>query len=48
LIGYLRQILGFIGIVDVQTSIRIEGMNIPALAPNAVPKANKAVGALAL
>lgn len=44
---YLRQILGFIGIVDVQT-IRIEGMNIPTLAPNAVPNANKAVGELAL
>jgi len=44
---YLRQILGFIGIVDVQT-IRIEGMNIPALAPDAVPKANNAVEELAL
>jgi len=44
---YLRQILGFIGIVDVQT-IRVEGMNIPALAPDAVPKANKAVEELTL
>jgi FMN-dependent NADH-azoreductase len=44
---YLRQILGFIGIEDVQT-VRVEGMNIPALAPNAVPKANKAVEELAL
>ncbi len=44
---YLRQILSFIGIVDVQT-IRVEGMNIPALAPDAVPKANKAVEELAL
>lgn len=44
---YLRQILGFIGIVDVQT-IRIEGMNIHDLAIDAVPKANKAVEELAL
>jgi len=44
---YLRQILGFIGIADVQT-VRVEGMNIPALASDAVPKANLAVGELAL
>lgn len=44
---YLRQILGFIGVVDVQT-VRVEGMNIPALANDAVPKANKTVEALAL
>jgi FMN-dependent NADH-azoreductase len=44
---YLRQILGFIGIVDVQT-VRVEGMNIPLLAASAVPKANKAVEELAL
>ena len=44
---YLRQILGFIGIADVQT-VRVEGMNIPELAANAVPKANRAVVALAL
>lgn len=44
---YLRQILGFIGIVDVQT-VRVEGMNIPALANDAVPVANKAVEALVL
>ena len=44
---YLRQILGFIGIVDVQT-VRAEGMNIPLLATNAVPKANNAVLELAL
>ncbi|MDR3468833.1 MAG: FMN-dependent NADH-azoreductase [Xanthobacteraceae bacterium] len=44
---YLRQILGFIGITDVQT-LRVEGMNIPALAADAVPKANKAVADLAL
>ena len=44
---YLRQLLGFIGIVDVQT-VRAEGMNIPPLAPSAVPNANKAVDELAL
>jgi len=44
---YLRQILGFIGIVDVQT-VRAEGMNIPLLAADAVPKANEAVEELAL
>jgi FMN-dependent NADH-azoreductase len=44
---YLRQILGFIGIVDVQT-VRVEGMNIPLLAAGAVPKANKSVEELAL
>ncbi len=44
---YLRQILGFIGITDVQT-VRAQGMNIPALAQDAVPKANEAVATLAL
>jgi FMN-dependent NADH-azoreductase len=44
---YLRQILGFIGITDVQT-VRAEGMNIPLLAADAVPKANKALESLAL
>lgn len=44
---YLRQILGFIGIVDVQT-VRVEGMNIPPLAATAVLTANKAVEELAL
>jgi len=44
---YLRQILGFIGIVDVQ-AVRVEGMNIPALAAAAVLIANQAVGELAL
>jgi FMN-dependent NADH-azoreductase len=44
---YLRQILGFIGIVDVQT-VRVEGMNLPLLAVDAVAKANKAVEELAL
>ena len=44
---YLRQILAFIGIVDVQT-VRIEGMNIPSLAATAVLKANQAVEELSL
>jgi FMN-dependent NADH-azoreductase len=44
---HLRQILGFIGIVDVQ-AIRVEGMNIPAMAAIAIRKANQAVGDLAL
>lgn len=44
---YLRQILGFIGIAEVQT-VRVEGMNIPDLAGDAMPKANKAVEALTL
>ena len=44
---YLRQILGFIGIVDVQT-VRVEGMNIPSLAATAVLKAHQAVGELSL
>jgi len=42
---YLRQILGFIGITDVQT-VRAQGMNIPALAPRAIPDGEKAVEAL--
>ncbi len=44
---YLRQVLGFIGIVDVQT-VRVEGMNLPQLAAAAVPKANKAFKELAV
>jgi FMN-dependent NADH-azoreductase len=44
---YLRQILAFIGIVDIQT-VRIEGMNIPSLAATAVLKAHQAVGELSL
>jgi FMN-dependent NADH-azoreductase len=44
---YLRQILGFIGIDDVQT-VRAQGMNIPALAPHAISDGEKTVGALAL
>jgi FMN-dependent NADH-azoreductase len=44
---YLRQILGFIGIDDVQT-VRAEGMNIPPLAIYAVPNGEKAVQALVI
>lgn len=44
---YLRQILGFIGITDVQT-VRAQGLNIPDLASDAVPGAKRAVAALAL
>jgi FMN-dependent NADH-azoreductase len=44
---YLRQILGFIGIDDVQT-VRAEGMNIPSLAIYAVPNGEKAIEALVI
>jgi FMN-dependent NADH-azoreductase len=44
---YLRRILSFIGIDDVQT-IRAEGMNIPPLAEHAVSKGEKAVERLSL
>lgn len=44
---YLRQILRFVGIVDVQT-VRVEGMNIPALAATAVQNAVGAVEELTL
>lgn len=44
---YLRQILGFIGIVDVQT-VRAEGTNVPDLASGAIEKGSKAIAALAL
>lgn len=44
---YLRQILGFIGITDVQT-VRAEGMNIPDLASGAVRRGNKSVEELIL
>jgi FMN-dependent NADH-azoreductase len=44
---YLRQILGFIGIDDVQT-VRAEGMNIPPLAIHAVPNGEKAAEALVI
>lgn len=44
---YLRHILGFIGIADVQV-VRAEGTNLPHLAPEVVPMANRAVAALVL
>lgn len=44
---YLRQILGFIGITDVQT-VRAEGTNIPALAPHAIPAGQRNIETLAL
>jgi FMN-dependent NADH-azoreductase len=44
---YLRQILGFIGITNVRT-VRAQGMNIPALAPRAIPDGKKAIEALVL
>jgi FMN-dependent NADH-azoreductase len=44
---YLRRILSFIGIDDVQT-VRAEGMNIPPLAARAVPNAEMALKRLAL
>jgi FMN-dependent NADH-azoreductase len=45
--AYLRQILGFIGIDDVQT-VRAEGMNIPLLAIHAIPNGEKAIEALVI
>ena len=44
---YLRRILGFIGIQDIQIA-RAEGMNIPPLAIHAIPKGERAVEALAI
>jgi FMN-dependent NADH-azoreductase len=44
---YLRQILKFIGIEDVQ-AVRVEGLNIPAIAGNSMPNARKAIDRLAL
>jgi FMN-dependent NADH-azoreductase len=44
---YLRLILGFIGITDVQI-VRAEGMNIPPLAPNAIRAGERAIEALAI
>ncbi|MDR3607784.1 MAG: FMN-dependent NADH-azoreductase [Oligoflexia bacterium] len=44
---YLRHILRFIGIEDVQT-VRVEGLNIPSLAGAAVPNAEAAVERLVL
>lgn len=44
---YLRLILGFIGIDDVQT-VRAQGMNIPGLSDNAIPAGETTIEALAL
>ena len=44
---YLRLILGFIGIKDIQ-SIRVEGVAIPTMAANAIPNAEKAVEQLSI
>jgi FMN-dependent NADH-azoreductase len=44
---YLRLILGFIGITDVQT-VRAEGMNIPSLASQAIPSGESAIETLAI
>lgn len=44
---YLKLILGFIGITDVQT-VRAEGMNIPALAPQAIPAGEQTIQTLAI
>jgi FMN-dependent NADH-azoreductase len=44
---YLRQILRFIGIEDVQTA-RAEGMNIPTLAGRAISRGEEAIEQLAL
>jgi len=39
--------LGFIGITDVQT-VRAEGMNIPPIAPQAIPAGERAIETLAI
>ena len=44
---YLRLVLGFIGIEDVQT-VRVEGLNIPPLAAGAIPTAEAAVEKLSI
>ena len=45
--AYLRLILGFIGIDDVQT-VRAQGMNIPGLSVSAIPNGEKTITTLAL
>ena len=42
---YLRLILSFIGITDVQT-VRAQGMNIPALSGHAIPDGEKSIESL--
>ena len=44
---YLRRILGFIGIQDIQIA-RAEGMNIPPIAPQAIPAEERAIETLAI
>jgi FMN-dependent NADH-azoreductase len=44
---YLRLILGFIGIDDVQT-VRAQGMNMPSLSDNAIPDGEKSIESLAI
>jgi FMN-dependent NADH-azoreductase len=44
---YLRLILGFIGITDVQT-VRAEGINIPALTQYAIPNGARAIETIAI
>jgi FMN-dependent NADH-azoreductase len=44
---YLRLILGFIGINDVQT-VRAQGMNMPGISDNAIPNGEKTIEALTL
>jgi len=44
---YLRQVLKFIGIENVQT-VRVEGLNIPTLADAAIPNAEKVVNELVM
>jgi FMN-dependent NADH-azoreductase len=44
---YLRLILSFIGITDVQT-VRAQGMNIPALSGQAIPDGERSIESLAI
>ncbi len=44
---YLRRILGFIGIDDIQT-VRAQGVNIPGLAAHAIPDGEKAIDTLVI
>jgi FMN-dependent NADH-azoreductase len=44
---YLRLILGFIGINDVQT-VRAQGMNMPGISDSAIPNGEKTIETLAL
>jgi FMN-dependent NADH-azoreductase len=46
-VPYLRRILGFIGITEVEV-IRIEGLNIPDLAGQAIPRALECINRLAV